>query len=180
MPAGILTGDLLCIKCSYNLRGLSLDLNCPECGETIRRTWNAARRGMYPGFRNVAYSILRDWLSELATTAGMNVNGFLFVMEAISFSFLDPEYGYGHQITAAEVCTAMREFADIYFNSPQRAGKAFNQWHVRTSEDVGVIVIALVGAGFLKMPAEDLLDSFNGLFTYDELIGGVLERAEPA
>src|SRR5258706_1485841 len=162
----ILTHDLLCIKCSYNLRGLTLDTNCPECGEAIRRTWNAARRGMYPGFRDVAYSIFRDWLSEIATAAGRNVNGFLFVMEAMSFSFLDPEYGYGHQITPAQVCTAVRDFAGIYFNSPQRARKALNQWHRCISEHVGMIVIALAGAGFLKISAGDSLASFNSLFTF--------------
>ena len=57
MSHRILTGDLLCIKCSYNLRTLSLDNNCPECGQTVRRTWNAARRGMYPQFRQVAQTI---------------------------------------------------------------------------------------------------------------------------
>lgn len=33
-----LTGDLLCARCRYNLRGLSIRARCPECGMSIRGT----------------------------------------------------------------------------------------------------------------------------------------------
>jgi len=33
-----LTGELYCIGCGYNLRGLSIRSNCPECGIPIRAT----------------------------------------------------------------------------------------------------------------------------------------------
>jgi uncharacterized repeat protein (TIGR04138 family) len=178
--ARTLTGDLLCIKCSYNLRGLPLETNCPECGETVRRTWNAARRGMYPGFRQVAHGIFRDWLSEIARRAGIDANGFFFVMEAISFTRPDPEDGNGYHAMAADICTAVGEYANVYFNSPHDARKALEQWNVRTSEDVGAIVFALVDAGFLRASPGNSPASFNGLFTFEDLIGGVLGQAEPA
>src|SRR5437016_2755135 len=168
--ARTLTGDLLCIKCRYNLRGLALDSNCPECGETVRHTWKAARAGTHPGFRGVAHRILLDWLAEVARAAGMNPGAFFFVMEAVYFTNPDPEDGYRYRVTAAEVCTAVREFAGIYFNNPQEARKALEQWHVRSSEEVGAIVLALVDAGFLQLPADESLASFNGLFTFEDLI----------
>lgn len=34
-PAGVVTADLPCRKCSYNLRGLSLEGRCPECGAAV-------------------------------------------------------------------------------------------------------------------------------------------------
>ena len=33
-----LTGDLLCARCHYNLRGLSIRGRCPECGMSVRGT----------------------------------------------------------------------------------------------------------------------------------------------
>ncbi|MBS0187695.1 MAG: hypothetical protein JSS51_06470 [Planctomycetes bacterium] len=33
-----LTGDLLCARCKYNLRGLSIRARCPECGMSVRGT----------------------------------------------------------------------------------------------------------------------------------------------
>ena len=34
----ILEDDLACVACSYNLRGLSPDGACPECGTTVERS----------------------------------------------------------------------------------------------------------------------------------------------
>src|SRR3990172_7537522 len=36
--AGHLDQDVICIRCGYNLRGLSLDRVCPECGTPIGRS----------------------------------------------------------------------------------------------------------------------------------------------
>jgi hypothetical protein len=33
-----LTGELFCLSCGYNLRGLSIRSNCPECGVPVRAT----------------------------------------------------------------------------------------------------------------------------------------------
>lgn len=34
-PDGRIDADLLCTECSYNLRTLTLDASCPECGTTV-------------------------------------------------------------------------------------------------------------------------------------------------
>src|SRR6185295_10238912 len=33
-----LTGDLPCVRCKYNLRGLTVKGMCPECGTSVRTT----------------------------------------------------------------------------------------------------------------------------------------------
>src|SRR5690242_3809775 len=38
--------DLICVACGYNLRGLRQDGRCPECGGTIARSIEEARRGV--------------------------------------------------------------------------------------------------------------------------------------
>ena len=36
--ASELTGDLPCVRCGYNLRGLSIREHCPECDAPVRAT----------------------------------------------------------------------------------------------------------------------------------------------
>jgi predicted RNA-binding Zn-ribbon protein involved in translation (DUF1610 family) len=43
--ANVRADDMMCLACGYNLRGLSGDGNCPECGHSIQRTI-VARQGM--------------------------------------------------------------------------------------------------------------------------------------
>ncbi len=185
MPRTI-TRDLPCIKCRYNLRALGTDARCPECGQSVRRTWDAAKRGMHANFLQTAKDIIRDWYVEAAEAVGVPVDGLFFVHDAIRFMPVNrrtgPDQGdaEGRHMTAADVCTAVREYANVYFNNPNAARKALEQWHVRSSEEVGTIIFALVEWKFLKASPEDTPESFKGLFTFEDILGGVLWQAEPA
>src|SRR4051812_40156282 len=37
--SSVIDADLPCSICSYNLKGLAPDANCPECGQAIARTY---------------------------------------------------------------------------------------------------------------------------------------------
>lgn len=58
--------NIVCLQCKYNLHGLSLDGNCPECG--------------YPVGNSVRRDLLRyadpDWVKRLASGAELVANGF--------------------------------------------------------------------------------------------------------
>ncbi len=41
---GRVSGDFACCGCRYNLRGIMVSANCPECGVTISRTVETARQ----------------------------------------------------------------------------------------------------------------------------------------
>jgi len=181
-----ITRDLPCMKCGYNLRALATDTRCPECGQSVRRTWDAARRGMHANHLQTAKDIIRDWYGQCAEACGIPLDGLFFVNDAIRFMPVSRRTGSdtgdqeGRHLTAADVCTAVREYANVYFNNPDEAHKALEQWHVRTSEHVGAIIFALVDAKFLKASPHDTRESFKDLFTFEDLIGGVLWQAEPA
>jgi len=163
-----------------------IDAKCPECGEEIRRTWEAARHGIHSNHQLTVKEIIGDWYLQAAQVAGIPLDGVLFVNDSISFMSRSrrtgPDLGdaNGRHLTAADVCTAVREYADLYFNNPQEARTALEQWQVRTSEDVGAIIFALVDAKLLKTSPQDTREAFNDVFTFDDLIEGVHRQAEPA
>jgi hypothetical protein len=64
MPAVALDVDLLCTRCEYNLRDLELTGNCPECGDTIRGSYERmlARNASLPDPLSQADS---SWLKQV-------------------------------------------------------------------------------------------------------------------
>ena len=185
MDTKTITRDLPCIVCGYNLRGISLANNCPECSHPLEGTWIAARSGSHPdaGAVIIANRIIRDWLTAAANAAGLPLDGFKFVRAALKYTKLSGnkrDFSVPGGANAAEICAGVRKHAQMYFDNPDEARDCLSQWRIRSSEDVGAIVFALVEAGILKASPDDSLAAFNGLFTFEDLIGGILEQAEPA
>ena len=50
--------DLTCVTCGYNLRGLSPDGRCPECGELISKTISGVRPPLPSGYRMARLALL--------------------------------------------------------------------------------------------------------------------------
>jgi len=46
----VITLDIHCVQCAYNLRGSTIDANCPECGRPVRDTVPAPQEGQYEVF----------------------------------------------------------------------------------------------------------------------------------
>jgi len=78
-----LTGDLPCVSCRYNLRGLSIRSNCPECGAPVRATILAV---VDPRARELA-PVSHPWLTSwglIAWSAGaLTCAGLLWLVRAI-------------------------------------------------------------------------------------------------
>ncbi|MBL8760341.1 MAG: hypothetical protein JNL50_03480 [Phycisphaerae bacterium] len=69
----VLQGDVSCIKCSYNLRGLPPNRNCPECGEPIASSLK--------GFTLQAASA--EYRATLKSGLSLVLNGILFLIMAM-------------------------------------------------------------------------------------------------
>jgi len=184
MAIKTLTRELTCIICQYNLRGLSMDINCPECAHPIQGTWRAAQTGCHPdaGAILIANRIVRDWLAAAANAASLPLDGVKFVTDALEYtksSRANRDFSVPGGASAAEICAGVRKHARTYFNSPDEAHNCLSQWRIRSSEDVGAIVFVMVETGLLRLDPGDRREDFEGLFTFDQLIGDILQQAKP-
>jgi len=59
-----------------------------------------------------------------------------------------------------------------------QARDVLRHWRVRSTEDFGKIVFAMVDAGFVRKSDEDSMRDFIGVYTFEEAFSG-LERSTP-
>jgi len=153
--------DVPCKNCGYNLRGLSVDHICPECGEPIRFS---AHMALANNANELRHYFRSRHVAAIARSVGYSVDAVMFVQDAVSFS-MQP----GHR-TAREVCRDFADYARQYFNDRDEAIELLREWGVCRSEDVGRIVFGLVRAGMLVAGPEDREEDFAGLFTLENLL----------
>src|SRR5712671_6226084 len=72
--AGIVVGDVACRGCSYNLRGLPAESNCPECATAIELSLEG----------NLLHFCDPKWLDRLAIGAGMIAGSLLIEVFIVS------------------------------------------------------------------------------------------------
>ena len=126
-------GDVLCRTCGYNLRSLSLDSLCPECGARVE----FSLRGNLLRFSDP------QWLKHLSVGLGIQFFGLLTVTLS-TIVFYSP---FGKRFRS-------------FFMSPTVVGSGFcamtNRMSIGIFESIGIIVIA--GGAWLatlREPAED-------------------------
>jgi uncharacterized repeat protein (TIGR04138 family) len=162
--------DIYCGTCQYNLRGLRVDGNCPECGASI-----AGGLTTDDEFGAIARALLKERtlqsFAPIAAAANSTVDAVRFVWDAWQWSHaqgLSPS-------TAADVCVVVRDYAREYFNDDSEAKELLAEWGIRRSEDVGRIVFAFVDAKWMVAEPHESVRDFDGRFTLDQL----LDRPKP-
>jgi uncharacterized repeat protein (TIGR04138 family) len=166
----ILDEDAPCEACGFNLRGLPTRHICPECG------------GDYEF--STEYSCLDSECRQLGRRTGFHTDAIMFVREAVAHvagaGKRDSSWKERH-IAAWDLCRGLREFALIFFDTEADARFMFTAWGLRTSEDLGRLVFALVKEGALSVSPNDLPCDFDGLFTLEDFFTRPhprLDRAE--
>lgn len=154
LPVPALEADLPCLECDYNLRGLKVGGLCPECGAPIL----AALLEAVP-------LVSREELTETdrlrarpfevaAARIGHPVAALLLVARAwLAGKERSPE-GSG-QVTAGQLCQAMREAALVEFGDADVARGTLRSWGIQSGAQVPPILHGMVRAGLL--PAEAAL-----------------------
>lgn len=164
---------LPCERCDYDLRGLRSDGRCPECGTAIADTIRATQ-GRIP---QIASILERAYLQHVMEPQGCTVDAALFTLAVIRFAQrktpqeLPPSAQEPRHLTAAEVVATLREYALGYFNDRAEAVDLLSEWKLRTGEELGRVVAALIEAGYLILDQSDDVGQFEGLFTLDTLLG---------
>ena len=133
----------------------------------VQIDWKAICRegGHYP---EEAYHFVREGLSYTANT----------VLE-------DPETlgEPDRHVTGQELCLGLRNYAvDLW---GMMAPVVLQCWGIRTSDDFGRIVFAMINAGLMSCRAEDSLEDFHSVFdfrevfSHQELAGHIGDSAAP-
>lgn len=160
---------LNCTRCGYDLFGSTLDGNCPECG-------SAARNSVLVELVQVddAGHERQSRLHVLAGLAGYPVDAFLIVADVMRkmLAAIARDDGGGHGTAAVFVAT-FRDHCRTYFADEAEAVDLLGEWGLRSSEDVGRVVYAMVEVGLFIDSSDDRIEDFDGLFTLDGLFSQV-------
>jgi uncharacterized repeat protein (TIGR04138 family) len=77
-------------------------------------------------------------------------------------------------VTGRELCGVLRQFAIRSFGPDAR--KTLESWGVRSCEDFGTIVFRMVELGAIGASAEDSIEDFQNVFSFDEAFDNVAQE----
>ena len=162
-----ITEDARC-ACGYNLRGLTYDHACPECGRDVLDSARLYLRMPSAVTREGRddYVRLHQALADAADASGFSTRACWLVNCAVTYASIR-RGERGAPVTAGEVCRALREYARLSSGGIGAAVRRLQEFNISSSEDVGKIVYALVGAGVITESPTDSREQFNGLFTLE-------------
>lgn len=74
-------------------------------------------------------------------------------------------------ISGQQLCEGLRRFATDRYG--KLAGAVMRRWNVRSTEDFGVIVYAMIDRGEMRGSDSDRFDDFKDAFDFEEAFGSV-------
>jgi len=70
-------------------------------------------------------------------------------------------------VSGQQLCLGLRDFAIKQYGL--LAKTLLSRWNIKSTEDFGHIVYAMVDAGLMRKNDDDSLDDFRGVFDFDDL-----------
>jgi uncharacterized repeat protein (TIGR04138 family) len=110
------------------------------------------------GYSVEAYRFLSDGLAHTVTA----IHGEDVVAAA---STDDPEDESLH-VSGQELCLGLRDYAIRRYGLLART--VLGRWNIRTTDDFGRIVFALVDAGLMRKTDRDHFEDFQGVYDFEE------------
>ncbi|MEM8782528.1 MAG: hypothetical protein AAGE65_06670 [Planctomycetota bacterium] len=169
--------DFACRRCSYSLRALRFDGDCPECGQPVFRSaahiahdiealdWNRsgvpetfAPSSGYQQAIAVAAGVAQVAPDMLAFVVDTNV----FIDFALRPPGVDERRDTPRDPSAATYAQALLHFAAVYFGD--RAPETLRRWGLHHSRGLGHALTVLVRAGVLKTEPGDDFQDFETLY----------------
>ena len=105
---------------------------------------------------------------RLAEGSGYPPDAFLFLIDAIVAYCRHQLRSLPRRpikLSAAQVCTAVRDYAGRYFNDHNEARELLGSWKLSRSEDVGSAMRTLIAAGALAVAGCEAEGAFDNIFT---------------
>ncbi len=110
------------------------------------------------GYSPESYRFIRD---GLAHTVRM-VHGD----DAADAPPADPSDEDSRHVSGRELCEGLRDFGQRQYGLLART--VLSRWGIRSTEDFGRIIFAMVDAGLMRKTDEDTIDDFVGVYTFDD------------
>jgi uncharacterized repeat protein (TIGR04138 family) len=114
----------------------------------------------------------KDFLTVVRHTR-YPVEAFVFVQKGLDYTVKqlhgEPRPGddpAGRHVPGRQLCLGLRDFALLQYGSLART--VLNHWQVRTSEDFGRIVYAMIDAGLMSKTDSDSLEDFVGVYDFSQ------------
>lgn len=113
-----------------------------------------------------------DWNSILREAARFPEPAFQFIRDGLQHTVKlaqsDDEAGRGQSrhVSGQQLCLGLRDLAQQRWG--RLAGTVLRRWGVRSTEDFGIMVYALIERGEMRNSPEDSFEDFRGVFDFDE------------
>ena len=155
-------------KCGYNLRGLTFDHHCPECGMPVVESIRLIVGDPKPCTPEQAQMLEkgRELLNLAAQDSPFPREAFLFVAKSVRYAVI---LAKGPEVTSRDICRAFRDLAKYMLGGPNKATLTLADWGFTGSEDVGEVLFRMVETGRIQVSEGDSVEQFNDVFTLDNL-----------
>jgi rubrerythrin len=169
IDASPLQSNLLCIRCEYNLRGLTARHHCPECGLPVLRTLlDALAANKLP--LKIDVQLVVDALFDSASRA----SGFpAEALAVISHAWLRATEADDRSEPAEDVALWPLEMIRLDvepFGDPEQARATLRRWGILTTADVAHVIQRLIELQVLHA----------GTPATDRLLGVLIDRSPPS
>lgn len=76
---------------------------------------------------------------------------------------------FNRHVSGQQLCWAMRDLAIQRWGPLART--VLRRWHIRSTDDIGRLVFALIECGMMRRQETDRLEDFHDVFDFDEAFG---------
>lgn len=123
---------------------------------------------------------MHDWKRIRQAAGPYPPDAYAFVQEGLRFTVENRKgaectSSSDRHVSGQELCEGLRAYARKQYGLLAR--DVLRHWRVRSTEDFGKIVFAMVDAGLLRKSDEDSMRDFVGVYSFDEAFNGLEQSA---
>lgn len=115
-----------------------------------------------------------DWKTIRQNAGPYSQEAFQFVRDGLAHTVKivhGEAPGIERHVCGQELCVGLKDYAIERYGLMART--VLGRWGIRSTDDFGRIVFAMIDAGLMRKSDADSLDNFRGVFDFDEAFSGI-------